>query len=326
MATFGQWWKSGRDKDPRQITWLCGDEPVLVAHIMDHLLNQLNPAPSNLVGCRAGDMPEPGIWNAIEQDRLEPTTPKVVVVRDAEKLKDLGRLERWLKAKRNAPNTYVIFISNEDDFAKVETEEGGWERAPHLKAISAAKGYAVVCSQFTQTTAPLAVEWVQSMVPMPKNVAGHLLDRADGDLRLARDACVKMRALGDHPTFLLVNQLLPAVPRSSFVDAVCQLDKKTALQRLRDTRRKEYLREVGQLDTRLTLLNQLHHMQARGAVYADMARELGSMAFLIKGNLPVAKHYDDKAVARRRGLLALCDAVLRHRVQTAVMEALVLNW
>lgn len=329
MTSFAHWWTGGRTKDPKQIYYLLGPERVLVDHIIEHLLDAWKATPSNLVGVRFGDYSESLAWAQLEQAPLDPRSPRVLVLRDVDRAKHWTRLQNWLTHKRWYPNTRVILVSGEEKLERLPTEEGGFANAEHIQALRKAGAGIITCDEFTERSAAVAVQWVQSLYGMPPNVAGHLLNRANGNLRIVRDAVVKLRALEQAASIPLVNDLVPQAPRDEFVDALIHRDRRTALAQLKRVRNAEYRRELGRLDAQLTFMSQLHHLQARGASYADMARELQGRAFLIKEFLDDAKNYDDKAIMRRRSLVALCDGILlriRSTQVTAVMETLVLNW
>lgn len=329
MVSFAQYWTGGRQKDPKQVYYLYGPERVLVDYVLDELLERFKPSVSNLVGVRFGDYQESLVWPLLEQAPLDPLTPRVVVLRDADRIKDWARLESWLANKRWYPNTRLILVSQDHKIERVATEEGGFAAPPHIQMLRKAGAQLIGCDEFTEKSAQVAVHWVQSLYDMKPNVAGHLLNRADGSLRVVRDTALKLRALEREAHVALINELVPQAPRDTFVDALVHRDKRTALARLKQTRNAEYRRELGRLDAQLTFLSQLHHLQARGASYGDMARELQGRAFLIKEFLDDAKAYDDKAVLRRRALVAMGDGLLKRigpTQVTGVMETLVLNW
>lgn len=325
--TFAHWWANGRDAEPRQVTWIYGAETVLVDNLVDHLLDQLKPTASNLVGVRMANQREDLLWPMLEQAPLDPRSPRVLVIRDAERIERWDRIATWLKGRRYMPNVRLIFISNEAKEPRIRNEEDStWVAPAHIQMIRKASGMVVGCNEFTEKTAHVAVAWVRSLYDMRANVAGHLLNRADGNLRLVRDAALKLRALERDASISLVNELLPQAPRHTFVDALIHLDRKTALQRIPQMHVANYRREIALLDSQLTFLNDLHHLQIRQASFADMARELTNRAFLIKEFIEDAKNYDSKNVARRRTLLAFADSILKQGAKVAVMEALVLNW
>lgn len=325
MTTFGSWFLRYRNEDPKQFTFLCGSEPVLVDYVLDSVKHRLHLAENNLLEFRAGEGNELITWHAMSQHPMDSRSHKLVVVRDAELLTDWSQLDDLLKWRRMMPDNHVVFVSNEDKLPTIETDDGK-VKAPHVAALSRAGQRIVECSPFTERTVPLALQWVQTMCPMKQNVAGRLLNRCNGDLRLARDACLKLRALGKEPTIAAVNAIVQEQPREAFVEALVKMDKKTALESLRRAHRAEYGRMVAQLDSQLKLVSELYHLQSKQASYADMVRALRNRGFLVREFLPSARYYDDKKVEKRRNTLALADSALKQGAATGVLEAVVLNW
>lgn len=325
MTTFASWFQRYRAEDPRQITFLCGSEPVLVQYVLDSIKHRLGLAPSNLLEFRAGEGNELDFWAAMSQHPLDPRSHKLVVVRDAELLKHWGMLEDWIRWRRMMPDNHLLFVSNEDKAPTIETDEGK-QPAQHIAAIKRAGQRVIECGPFTERTVPVALDWVQTLCPMKPNVAGRLLNRANGNLRLARDACLKLSALGAEPTITAVNALVREEPREAFTEALVKMDKRTALESLKRAHRAEYHRMVAQLDSQLRLVSELNQLQGRQASYADMVRALRNRGFLVKEFLPVARYYDDKKVARRRNMLSLADQALKQGASVGVLEAVVLNW
>lgn len=326
MASFPDWWVKYRGQAPKQYTYVCGEEPVLVEAVSQHIIKQLNPTPNNLLGLRAGVTPEADIWTLLEHLAIDPTSAKLVVVRDAEKLTDWHRLEEIVKYRRYAPQNHAVFLSNEKRLPQVEDEEGVKSLAPHVAALRKSGQHIVQCIPFTQATAKTAVEWVQSMIPVKPNVAGHLLNRAAGDLKLVRDACMKLDALQVDVTISMVNKLMPQMPGDNFVDSLLKLEKTEALRWAPQMFTRDIPRVLGQLDSQLSFLQDLNRMQSNQMGYGDMMREMRAKAFLVREFLPAARHYDEKSVARRRGMLAGLDSQLRKGWPEALLEAIVLNW
>jgi DNA polymerase III delta subunit len=326
VASFPDWWTKQRGNDPKAFTYVCGAEPVLIEHIVQHTLKQLSPSENNKIGLRAGVNREQDIWAILGHLPIDPTSPRVVVIRDAEKLEHWEALEQLVKIRRYMAENHVIFVTNEEKLPTIEDEEGKKHPAGRIAALRAAHQAVIQVNPFTQQTARIAVEWVQSMCEMRPNVAGHLLNRAAGDLRTARDACLKLDALGEDITITLVNQILPQLPGDNLVDSLLKLEKREALRWMQRTPIRDIPRVIGQLDSQLNFLQDLNRMQANQMGYGEMMREMKAKAFLVKEFLPAAKHYDEKHVARRRSMLALVDASLRQGWPDAVLEAIVLNW
>jgi DNA polymerase III delta subunit len=324
VSTFSQWWKAwDKDPKPKQFTYVCGTERVLVEEVVDSIVTALAPTPWNLTTMVVGDDAERSIWSEVDQYPLGPGY-HVVVIRNAEKLKAWNILERFIASRTTNPKTFVILVSEEEKAPRQEVDRKQ-VIADHLTMLSA-RGQIIECSPFTQATAKHAVSWVQSKIDVRSGIAGHLLDRADGDLRLVRDVCVKVRVINAQVTLSTINAMLSERPRDSFSDALLALDKKTALMALERMDPADYSRTIGFLDARLDLAGLVHDMQARGATQGEMMQAAGNKNFLVPEVVPVAKHYDHKRRLRIRRLLAVCDEAIRGGQTDGTLEAVVALW
>ncbi len=330
MGTFSMW-RALSTKAPRQITWVCGSERILVEDVVTTIRRTLAPEDYNYVTLSIGEDYERDVWAALD---LQPVGSgnRLVVVRNANLIQSWGSFMDWVKYRRLNPRTYVVLVSNDDRLLRDEPSPEAKRRgakptmAPHLLSISAPKGHLVECRPFTQETAPQAVLWVQAKIRVRDGVAAHLLNRANGDLRLVRDVCVKLAAFPDEITLTTINEVLSERPRETFADALIALDKKTALLALEETPPSEYGRMIGYLDSRLDLAGLVHDMQSEFKSPSEIARAAGNKGFLVKDLIPVAKHYD---AARRLGIrkmMVLVDEALTGGQQASVMQALVAFW
>jgi DNA polymerase III delta subunit len=278
----------------------------------------------------AGDDSERELWAALGQHPIEAGT-RLVVVRNAEKLKSLSRIAEWASAKAKNPRTHVIFVSNSPTLDReTQTLEQRKTRTkgallPHLQAISG-KGSLIECRPFTQATAKHAVTWVESKVEIRRGVAGHLLNRANGDLRLVRDAVRKLKVFPDEVSEEVVDLLFSERPRNTFVDALLELDKPTALLALEYLPQSEYSSTIGLLDQRLEVVGTVHDMLISHHSMSQITAQLGTMGFLAKDLVPIAKSYDPKRRLALRKNLAVADEAVRGGVTEGPLEALVNFW
>jgi len=331
MASFNQWRRAiAKKPEPRQITWVCGDERVLVEDVVEQIRDYLGPEPWNYVPLVAGEDSERRIWNEADQHPLG-GSPRLLVIRNAEKLERWDRFEEWIKYRTLNPRTYLVLVSNEERIPKVEPtpeERKKGERAKppaHIAAIGT-KGYVIECRPYTSATAQYSIEWVQSKVKMREGVAKHLLLRSNFDLRLVRDVCRKLAVFPGEITISVVNALLVERPRDTFADSLLALDKKGALLALRDLQPEDYGRTIGFLDSRLDLAGLVHDMHVERKAPYEIARAAGSQGFLVKEILPVAKHYDAKRRLAIRKVLAVADEAYRAGQTTGVLETVVAFW
>lgn len=331
MASFWQWrTATAKEPLPRQVTWLCGTEPVLVDEVVAYIKKALAPDAWDYVPLVVGEDSERDIWATVNQHPIG-SGKRLVVIRNAEMLKRLDRLPQFIKTRNTNPRTHLVFISNEEKISRTEpTPEERREGkkgtlAPHLAAIGT-KGHVIECRPFTQSTAKYAVTWVQSKVRMREGIAAHLLNRANGDLRLVRDMCAKLALFPDQVSISTVNGMLTEQPRDSFVNALLALDRATALLALRSMSTDEYSRTIGLLDSRLDLAGLVHDMMSKHHPQYEITAAAGSQAFLVPDLMPVAKHYDAKRRLAIRRVLAVADEAMRSGNYEAVMEVIVAYW
>jgi DNA polymerase III delta subunit len=161
---------------------------------------------------------------------------------------------------------------------------------------------------------------------MRPGVASHLLERANGNIRLVRDLCLKLAMFPQEPTIAMVNELLREHPRDTFAGALLALDRKTALLALAELPQDEYAAVIGTLEANVDLAGLVHDMLVQHKSNSEISRAAGNKRFLVPDLLPVARHYNPTRRASIRQLLSDADEVLRLGERTAVMETLVAYW
>lgn len=331
MATFSAWWKTFRKKhEVRPVTYLCGTERVLVDDVLANIRAVVRPEPWNYVPLTAGEDSERTIWSEVFTVPQGFTETRLVVVRSAERLKAPEKILALAKRTDAHPRVYVVFVSAEPAVPRDQPTDDQKKRGSKGDVVAwlalGARGHIIECRPFTTDTASVAVAWVQAKTGMRQAVAGHLLNRADGNMRLVRDTCAKVALIGQEPSIAAVNDLLSAQPRDTFVDALVAMDKKGALHALERIQPDEYGRTLGLLDSQLDLAGMVHDMtMARASAY-DIAKKAGSKQFLVKDLLTVSGHYDAKRRAAIRRVLAQADEALRAGARVGVLEAVVALW
>jgi hypothetical protein len=331
VATFAQWQSAWRKSPkPKQITWLCGSETVLKDHIADSIRHMLDVDAWSYLPLVVGEDSERSVWGALDEHPLG-ASQRLVLVQHADRLQRWDRLIDWVQHRTENPRTHVVLISDEERLARTdppfeERRKGVKEELlPHLAAISG-KGPLIECRPFTQATAKHAVTWVRSRLAMREAVAGHLLDRANGDLRLVRDTLSKMAVLGVEPTVSLVNTMLQAEPRDAFTASLIAMDKPAALRALERIPESDYSRIIGLLDSDVEFARRIHDMLIEHKTPGEIARAVGNRGFLVHDVIPVAKHYNRKRVRSIRTLLAAVDGHYRQGIRDGLLESLVAGW
>lgn len=334
MIQFSQWWNSFKKAEGvKPITWVCGPERVLVDEITMRIRMRLQPDPWNYSSLDAKEMSSREVWSEIEQQPISDKGFRLVQVRNVEHLKNPERIIDWIKNRSKNPRTILVLVSSEAGIPRVPYEDpkqkGKGDPAPYIEAFSG-KGQVVECNPFTQSTAKHAVSWVQETTRIRSNVAGYLLDRANGNLRLVRDVCFKLSLFDTEITIPTINMLLREKPRDSFVDALLALDKKGALLALSELSEAEYSKTLGNLEYRLNQAGRIHELQMmhkdNGEIMKELQREYGGQVFYIQDLFPVAKHYTKNKIAELRKMLAMVDEAVQLNQRVGVMETIVSLW
>jgi DNA polymerase III delta subunit len=330
VSSFSQWRTSYLKKPVvKQAYWLCGSERILVEDVLDTIKKQLSPKPWNVSSLSVGEDSERAIWAEAYQHSLD-NQPRIVIVRRAQKLKQQHKIIDWIAQRSLNPKTTLVLVSDDERIPKELTEEQKKNRekgqAPDYIRAFMGKGVVVECRPFTQETAKHAVAWVQERANISAGIAGHLLDRADGDLRVVRDLCAKLSVFPEAISPATVNAMLEQKPRDSFADALLALNKKEALSALELVPTAEYTRLLGFLDYRLELAGLVHDMTGRQASAGEIMKAAGPQAYLVKDLTPISKHYDLHRRLQIRQVLALADDALQSGQTEGVLEVVTHFW
>ena len=325
MTTFSQW-RTGFNKSHtvRQVTWLSGPEVILKEEILLRIKETLHPEVWNFFPFVAGTDSEREIWEQVDNHPVNKEN-RLVVIRSAQNLKMAERIEDFIRNKSLNPFTFLVFISDDSDLPRVPVEKGRPELVGYLQAFQN-KGTIVECKPFTNSTAKHAVSWVQEKAKISQQVAGFLLDRANGDLRLVRDLCVKLSVFPGPITAGTVSQMLSEIPRDTYADAMIMLDKKTALLALEQIQPEDYSATLGLLDARLDFASNLHDWLSEQKSPGEISRLAGKQQFLVKDVQPYAKHYDNKRRLAIRKLMSEVDETIRSGETAGTLQALTALW
>lgn len=332
MATFSVFWKSFVKKPVvRPVTWVCGTEQILIDDVLAIIRRVVAPAAWNYVPLSVGEDSERDVWAEVFAYPQGPHQSRLVVVRGAERLVEPERILAFLKRADAHPLTYLVLVSGDASVPHQAPTEEQQRRGlkgdvvGYLKSLSG-KGHVVECRPFTQDTVKVAVDWVVAKTGMRETVAAYLLNRANGNMRLVRDVCVKLSVFGSEATISAINELLSEQPRDTFVDALVAMDKKGALAALERLPSSEFSRTLGLLDSQLDLAGMVHDMTAAHATSYEIARKAGNKNFLVKDLLTVSRHYDPARRASIRQTLCTADEALRAGVKVGVFEAVTAMW
>lgn len=315
MGNFPQWRTAVDAGELRRVTWVAGDQPVLVEEVVTTTKAMLNLSDLDYVSLSYGAGFEREVWSAANQFPLTPGAHRMVLVRDADRLTRWNQLDAWMKRTRSLPGVYLVFVSD-----KPELLAGKKGVPAHLTAIRAPRGFIVRASNLAEDD---AVAWVCRRGNLDEQLARYLLTRTGGNLAAAAAVCTKLALFEQGAGSATINALVAESPSQDFTDYLIADRKRHALMTLPDLDHADRIRAVALLDSRLDLLEKLHRMQIAGQSW----RDAGAISpFLLRQYLPAARNYDTDACTHRRQVLAVLDDVLRRGVDDGVMEALVSLW
>jgi DNA polymerase III delta subunit len=319
IGTYSQWRASVDGGDLRRVTWVAGDQPVLIEEVVDTLKKKLEPSSMDYVSLSFSSTFDRDVWAEANQYPLTPGANRLVLVRDADRLTRWQQLENWLARTRSLPGVYLLFVSNEDDLPW-QTVAGKRVLKPHVAQIRAPRGSLVRCTQLSE---PDALAWVRRRARLDEDAAKYLLTRTGGNLSQAAAVCSKLALFEQGAGAATINALVAASPSHEFPDHLIALEKREALLCLPSLTDSARIKLVALLDSRLDLLEKLHRIQIAGRSWREAS---GVNPFLLRQYMPHARHYDVSSCTHRRRILAVIDDALRNGARDGVFEALVALW
>ncbi len=320
MGSYVQWRTAADKGEVRRVTWVCGDQRVLVEEVVATIRTLLQVGELDLVTLSAAEVGEDQIWAAANQYPLTPGANRLIVVREVDAVTSWVPLERWMNATRTLPGVFLVLVSGEADLPH-EPGEGRRRGAlkAHVDLIQTKRrlGQTVRCAVPGDSD---AIAWVRRRCQLDAELAAHLLQRCRGDLDVAAGVCAQLALFPGMPNRATIDHLCPQAPPESFTDALIAGDKPQALAALADMTDRDRAGTVGLLASRVDLLAALWKATRAG----QGAHEIhGLPAFLVRQYLPYAKSFDPKRCAYIRRVLAVVDDAHRCGARVGVFEVLV---
>jgi DNA polymerase III delta subunit len=315
VGSFGQWRAAVDAGDLRRVTWVAGDQAVLIEEVVSTTKKMLNPSDLDYISLSYGPGFEQAVWSEANQFPLTPGANRLIVIRDANKLTRWNQLAAWMTRTRSLPGVYLVFVSD-----KPEQLAGKKGVPAHLSCIRAPRGFIVRACGLPEDD---AVAWVCRRGNLDPSLAKYLLTRTGGNLAAAAAVCTKLSLFAQGAGSATIDALVAESPCDDFTEDLIAGRKRHALLSLPDLNHTDRIRAIALLDSRLDLLATLHRMQAAGQGW----RDAGPISpFLLRQYLPHARNYDTDACTHRRQVLAVLDDVLRRGADDGVMHALVALW
>jgi hypothetical protein len=324
MATYLTFLKTlAREGEPRRITYLCGDQGVLVELAVDALRRVSGASAANSLSMLADE--EDKVWAAVNQHALDSEDRRFLLIRNAQKLQGWDQFEAWL-ASRQAPNIKVVMVASEKQWPIT--------RFPHARGrlVKSIQGMYVECTLPKSNPTKTASEIIRSWSRLTPEQADYLAVRTGHDLARCKDVCDWLDLLPPvEVTTQMLDILTKSSPAESFVAALSRLNKPMAVAAAQRLSQREVGAAVSGLATNLSDLDRLHRALKKAVfkssdlqlVRSETARQADMRLDRVIELWDAVKHYDPPAVHRRSELLVLAD---ENRDQTGVLERLVVEW
>lgn len=320
MASYGQWQASFAKNGPARCTWVCGAERLLVDEVTGATwtaIARIQELESDqVVFCQAGSDPESGIWDLV-LDAPHGPWRRVVVIRDAGRLRRLDHLEAWFASRLPI---WIVFQDNAADFPK---DDAGKLTRPATWLRDSTMGQLVRCSPLDVDA---AVAWARRQLPrLSEAQARRLLVRASGDLAEVRSVLFKAALFDGQVTDAALDLLCAELP-GEFADLLVLGRPREAMRAAGVLDESRLRAALGLLASRLETLSLLHKAERDKVSRRDVITRLGVAPFLVQKFSGVAKDYGEQRVSRSWLALAAAEDAVRSGARDGVAEALVLSW
>jgi DNA polymerase III delta subunit len=312
IATFLQWHKRHADGELKRAYYLYGPDRVLVEEVVDAVRDAVAPSDLDRLTFSAGSDKDIDVWTAVNQYPLEGRAKKLVVVREAEKMKDWSTFETWLMS-RSMPNTHVVFVSDEET---VDTSQ------PHIERIKKT-GRLVKCGPLNEED---TVTYLQLHGSIDRHTAMYLVERVGGKLWAAAECMKKAAFFNTEVTVPIIDAISIPSPGVEFTDELLAIRKRSALAVVESVPLEDYPHIVGRLDYDLEILAKIHRAARYDATVPGVIKSTKVPGNLVKKFLPSARYYDRDRVRECVRTLNFVDARVQRGVREGVLEVLVALW
>ncbi len=316
---FNQWKGYAAKKEVGRVTYLCGDQTALIELVIDDIKEILQVPTTDFVAVDASQ--DDSMWESASQYPLDPNANRLVLVRNAECVRNWDILSDWLAQSRANPKNFLVFVSSQDDAPSIFAKGKRVSYESHIELIRS-KGKLVRCSVPNDED---LVKWSQSY-GLSKASAEFLVERTSGDTASMLDILRKVHVWNGSPSPKALSLLCDEQALDSFVDYLVLRDKSSAILSLSSMSEEERGRIITRLDKRLDMLMDIGTLVRRRMYAGDIAATTGIKVYLVKRFMPVVKDYDNNKIRYCRQLLTMIDGAVRDGVKTGAWETLVTLW
>ena len=301
--------------------WLFGDEVVFRNLAVDQIKERFGASPWNTLTITLRDTPETEVWAAVNQHPIDTNQKRLLVIQDADRLKNLENLTGWLKDSQitRSGKMTAIFVSNDPEWED--------EAAREVVAKSSSAMY-VKCSLPKNEDDRLkrAQEIIMSWGNTSATNAGVLALRVNFDMAEARAVMDKMSYFPDASlTTRTIELLAPRKVEEDIVWSLLALNKKKAAEALIETN-PDAGRIIGSLSTHVDALARLNNVVSTAKNIREAAQRTAIREQYVRRLWPLARLYPRKEAVRRTLLLNRLDNLHQQGAREGVLESLVALW
>lgn len=311
---------------------IYGPDRILVEESINAIRSKLNPGDLDYSMLFKPETKDRDIWALANQYPIDPVNHRLVIVRNADLIKDWKPLEEWL-ASRFIPQNHVLFVFNAH--ALDEEIQGNAKReippAPWYERI-VKTGRTVHChiSEVRgERGGPSPKElWLADRAGLESGASRRILERLRGDLTLAVDVANKMALLGTNSEQVAMLLTEPA-PATQFVDDLAAMKKKDALAAIELVPDDEYPLVFSWLERRLDHMQTFYVEGLRRIPEKQTAERLGQTPgekHILRELSVHARYYDPKTTFKRLVAITQADRWWRAGAEVGVLESLVAGW
>jgi hypothetical protein len=292
------------------VSWVLAEE--VIAEIRD----QFPPAATFY----ASQDRDQAIWDALTTVPFDPADPRLVVVREAERIRDWAPLEHMLAAYRQLPRCTALFVDGGEQPGRGENPPADTLQGRLLRR----SGAAVLVKTSVPGDEELE-EWAAALLPeAARGLAAEVLRVTGGDVRAARDLCARLSVLPPDLERRTVSWLA-GEPVFDFASAVIAGNRKAAFSAAPLLTSDQLGYAIGTLAGWLDDLAVLAPAAARNATLREIGA-LGVSQYSALRLLPVVSRYNPAAIHRDRSVLLVAAEAWQSGQRDGVPEVIAALW
>jgi DNA polymerase III delta subunit len=306
-ATFLQWLNSYPSK--KRLLYVCGEDKALVFEVLQ---KELASRPLNDLDYVTldGKGPLADITAALEE--FSTTGYRVVVVQNAEHIKDWDKIIEWASDKEMKRTTLICVGSDVKPNTKL----------PQFRMFFD-KGKFIECRPLSEEN---LIKYVLSRGRFTKEASVALVKRTNGSSARILNELHKFEYLPAPVTAEQVATYVEVSASEQLVEALFENKKSIAMQIATDLDEASFRFVLGALEYNLSNLVLFAFVKDKNATATDIADRSGIPVFLIGKYFLWSKGLTNTVLYKRIKLLANADAQYRKGLTAGVLERMVVLW